>query len=314
MNLRVLFLTLSIFTITLLSAQSNNPVIMTINGNPVLKSEFEYIYNKNNTDNAIDKKTLEEYVDLFINFKLKVEEAKAQGIDTTKAFIDEFSGYRTQLAKAYLIDEESAAFVNGESSAYKDSQLEKKHNDFYFLMQEYHDGILLFEISNKEVWERASKDVEGLKQFFEKNKDAYKWDKPHYKGRVILCKDKKTFKAAKAIAKKIDPDSLDKYLLERLNDNTQYVKIQHGLFAQGDNKVVDKQIFKVKNNVELSEEYPYAFLVGRNLDYTPENYLDVRGLAIANYQDYLEKEWIRALREKYQVTVDEKVLKTVKKN
>ena len=88
----------------LFAQTENDPVIMTINGNPVSKSEFEYIYNKNNSANSIDKKTLDEYVDLFINFKLKVEEAKAQGIDTTEAFVKEYSGYRAQLAKPYLVD------------------------------------------------------------------------------------------------------------------------------------------------------------------------------------------------------------------
>ena len=88
----------------ILFAQSNDPVLMTINGKPVLKSEFEYIYNKNNSNNSLDKKTLNEYVDLFINFKLKVEEAKAQGIDTTKSFINELAGYRSQLTKPYLTD------------------------------------------------------------------------------------------------------------------------------------------------------------------------------------------------------------------
>jgi peptidyl-prolyl cis-trans isomerase SurA len=84
--------------------QSADPVLMKINGKPVLKSEFEYIYNKNNSNNSVDPKTLEEYVDLFINFKLKVEEAKSQGIDTTKSFITELSGYRSQLTKPYLTD------------------------------------------------------------------------------------------------------------------------------------------------------------------------------------------------------------------
>jgi peptidyl-prolyl cis-trans isomerase SurA len=85
-------------------AQTSDPVLMTINGKPVSKSEFEYIYNKNNTNNSLDKKTLDEYVELFINFKLKVEEAKKQGIDTTEAFISELSGYRSQLTRPYLTD------------------------------------------------------------------------------------------------------------------------------------------------------------------------------------------------------------------
>ena len=85
-------------------AQTNDPVLMTINGKSVHKSEFEYIYNKNNSNNSLDKKTLEEYVDLFVNFKLKVEEAKAQGLDTTKSFVNELAGYRSQLTKPYLTD------------------------------------------------------------------------------------------------------------------------------------------------------------------------------------------------------------------
>ncbi|HLP05661.1 MAG TPA: peptidylprolyl isomerase, partial [Paludibacter sp.] len=87
-------------------AQAADPVLMTISGKPVYKSEFEYIYNKNNSNNSLDKKTLDEYVDLFINFKLKVEEAKAQGIDTTSSFVNELAGYRSQLTKPYLTDQQ----------------------------------------------------------------------------------------------------------------------------------------------------------------------------------------------------------------
>lgn len=80
-------------------------MLITINNKPIVKSEFEYIYNKNNTNNSLDKKTLDEYVDLFINFKLKVEEAKSRGIDTTRAFISELAGYRSQLTRPYLTDQ-----------------------------------------------------------------------------------------------------------------------------------------------------------------------------------------------------------------
>ena len=87
-----------------MSAQED--MLMTINGETITKAEFEYIYNKNNADNAIDKKTLDEYVDLFVNFKLKVAEAKAQGLDTLPSFKRELNGYRRQLAKPYLTDTE----------------------------------------------------------------------------------------------------------------------------------------------------------------------------------------------------------------
>ena len=68
-------------------------VLMTINGEPVMLSEFMYIYEKNNQESSLEKKTMEEYLELFINFKLKVAEAIAQGVDTTEAFQKELDGY-----------------------------------------------------------------------------------------------------------------------------------------------------------------------------------------------------------------------------
>ena len=213
-----------------------------------------------------------------------------------------------------LIDEKLNAFVDAEMLAYEDSQLENKYPDFRFLMQEYHDGILLFEVSNKEVWDKASKDTEGLDKYFRNHRAVYTWEKPHFKGRVIFCKDKETLKAAKTIVKKSVNDSIDKYLRIRLNDSIQYVKIEKGLFVQGENKVVDNQIFKTKEKYVPSADYPYFFVAGKMLKNKPENYTDVRGLVTADYQEYLEQEWIKALRAKYPVKVDQNVLKTVKKN
>ena len=104
MKLRTLISVILLCSFGFLNAQTPDPVLMTVNGKPILKSEFEYVYNKNNANNSIDKKTLNEYVDLFINFRLKVEEALAQGMDTTASFRSELAGYRTQLAHPYLVD------------------------------------------------------------------------------------------------------------------------------------------------------------------------------------------------------------------
>jgi len=213
-----------------------------------------------------------------------------------------------------IIDEKLNAFVDAELLAYEDKHLEKKYDDFRFLMQEYHDGILLFEVSNKEVWDKASKDTEGLAKYFDTHKADYTWEKPHFKGRVISCKDKATLKAAKSIVQKSHNDSIDKYLRTRLNDSIQYVKIDKGLYVQGENKVVDNQIFKAKEKLVPATDYPFVFVSGKLLKKTPEDYTDVRGLVTADYQEYLEQEWIKALRAKYPVSVDQNILKTVKKN
>jgi len=213
-----------------------------------------------------------------------------------------------------IIDEKLAAFADSELLSYEDSQLENKYDDFRYLMQEYHDGILLFEVSNREVWEKASKDTQGLDKYFNAHKTDYTWEKPHYKGLVILCRDKETLAAAKSIVKKSETDSIDKYLRTRLNDSIQYVKIEKGLYVQGENKVVDDQIFKTKEKYVPTKDYPFFFVTGKLLKNKPEDYTDVRGLVTADYQEFLEREWIKALRAKYPVNVDQNVLKTVKKN
>ena len=82
-------------------------VLMTIDGQPVMASEFVYIYEKNNQETTIEQKNMDEYLDLFINFKLKVREAEAHGIDTTEAFKKELSGYRAQATPKYMRDEEA---------------------------------------------------------------------------------------------------------------------------------------------------------------------------------------------------------------
>ena len=90
--------------LTAAAAQAqNDPVIMTINGQPVTRSEFEYSYNKNNSEGVIDKKSVDEYVDLFVNYKLKVAAAIEAGIDTTAAFKNEFAQYRDQQIRPYMI-------------------------------------------------------------------------------------------------------------------------------------------------------------------------------------------------------------------
>ena len=98
-----------IFTISLynLNGQNSDPVLFSVDGNPVHTSEFNYIYNKNNGKNAdYSKKSVEDYLDLYINFKLKVAKARELQLDTIKALKDELAGYRQQLANSYLVDKE----------------------------------------------------------------------------------------------------------------------------------------------------------------------------------------------------------------
>jgi peptidyl-prolyl cis-trans isomerase SurA len=286
-----------------------------------LRKEYGYAVNTayvNEFSKLLENKTLADSVFQLEAAKLNKPLFTFAGKEFTQA---DFAAYLKKNAfsekaiASEIIEQKLDAFTEKEILAYEDSQLENKYEDFRFLINEYHDGILLFEVSNNEVWEKASKDTEGLARYFGQHKADYRWEKPHFKGRVISCKDKATLKAAKAIVKRSHNDSIDKYLRTRLNDSIQYVKVEKGLFAQGENKAVDKFGFKVKKaKFEPTKEYPYVFVVGKNLKNNPEDYTDVRGLVTADYQEYLEKEWITALRAKFTVEIDQNVLKTVRKN
>ena len=80
--MKKIFLSFALAVIALTAAAQDDPIVMRINGVPVTRSEFEYNYNKNNSEGVIDKKNIEEYAELFVNYKLKVQAAKQSSIDT----------------------------------------------------------------------------------------------------------------------------------------------------------------------------------------------------------------------------------------
>ena len=99
------FLSLILLAGSIIGFAQEDAVLLTINGEPVMASEFLYIYEKNNQETSLEKKSMAEYLDLFINFKLKVAEAIAQGVDTTEAFRKELAGYRAQATPKYMQDQ-----------------------------------------------------------------------------------------------------------------------------------------------------------------------------------------------------------------
>ena len=202
-----------------------------------------------------------------------------------------------------------AEMTNDEVRAYADAHLEEKYADLRNLVREYHDGILLFDVSLREVWDKANKDTEGLATFFKANKKNYTWDEPRFKGYMIYAKDEVSAKAAKQIVKTANPDSVMSYIDQRINvDSVTYVRIEKGLWTKGKNGAVDKYGFKNKEaDYTPAEEFPIVVPVGKVIK-APQEYTDVRGQVTTDYQDHLEKLWVATLREKYPVVVNEDVL------
>ena len=103
----VVFLIISLFLFSQTIFAQNDPVLLTIDGENITKSEFLYVYNKNNTKNEkVTEENIKDYLELFINYKLKVKEAEELKLDSSKAFKNELAGYRRQLAQPYLSNRE----------------------------------------------------------------------------------------------------------------------------------------------------------------------------------------------------------------
>lgn len=217
---------------------------------------------------------------------------------------------RKTRAEYHLPDSMSDAEVK----AYADAHLEEKYPELKNLVQEYHDGILLFEVSLREVWDRAAKDTAGLETYFAANKAKYTWDAPRWKGYLVQAKDKKTAKAAKAIIQSANPDSIQSYIKRRINcDSTTYVKVQHGLWEQGKNAAVDKFGFKNKKaEFTPKEELPVVQCYGKKMK-APEAWTDEKSAVVTDYQDWLEAEWVKKLRAKYPVVINQEVWNRIKK-
>ena len=225
---------------------------------------------------------------------------------------------RMQIAHDSFISKTRAEYnlpetmTDTEVKAYADAHLEEKYADLRNLVNEYHDGILLFDVSLREVWDKANQDVEGLKAYFKANKKQYTWDEPRFKGCVIYAKNEVAAKSAKQIVKSANPDSVMSYLNQRVNvDSVMYARVERGLWKQGANGAVDKYGFKVKGaEYTPTEEYPIVLLVGKVIK-SPVEYTDERGKVTTDYQDYLEKLWVAKLREKYPVVINQEVWNSI---
>ena len=472
----IAFFAAALLSSTMVFAQQNDPVIMTVNGQPINRSEFEYSYNKNNTEGVIDKKSVEEYVDLFINYKLKVQAALDAKLDTLTSFKQEFMTYRDQQVRPSMItdadveaetrkiyketrdriensgglvrcahillalkqkatDSEQTAIANRADSIYnvlkkggnfaelakkyssdpgsaarggelplitkgqtvqsfetalfsmkpgeishpvlspfgyhiikyiekeefqpydslkadiyhfiearnlreqiidqklkdmaveagngvtpqqlvekKLAEMEAKDDNLKHLIREYHDGLLLIEMSTRTIWDKAAADEEGLQSFFKKNKKNYAWKEPRFKGIAYHVQNQGDVKAVKNCVAKVPFKEWGKTLRTTFNnDSTIRVRVEKGLFKAGDNALIDREIFKQKAEVKPVKDYPIDAVYGKKLK-APEELDDVRSQVVSDYQEVLEKEWVKDLRKKYAVTVNREVLATVNKH
>jgi peptidyl-prolyl cis-trans isomerase SurA len=205
-------------------------------------------------------------------------------------------------------------FVDESCMAYKDSKLESEFPDFKNLMKEYRDGILLFDLTDKKVWTKAVKDTTGLEEYYNNNKSSYMWG-DRLDVTILKGKNKEDVEKAFSMAsKQLKKGSLDTALiLKKVNkDVKDAVKAERGKFSKGDNKWVDAVTWeKGIKEISNAEGSFFFIVVNEKAGPEPKTLNESRGLVTADYQNYLEKIWIKQLRDKYSVVVDQKVLSTI---
>jgi len=216
------------------------------------------------------------------------------------------------------------AYVNETCLAYEESRLEDKYPDFKNLMQEYRDGILLFDLTDKQVWSRAVKDTTGLETFYNSNKTNYMW--PERLHAVIYsCASESIASDVRKLLKKKTPAT---DILDKTNKESQLnLSVKEGKFISGDNDVIDtlqfvtptkKMAGSIFSNLpkgltaNFSNNNQITFVdIKEFLQPMPKSLEEAKGLVTADYQTYLEKSWIEQLRKKYPVQVNDEVLKSI---
>ncbi len=219
-------------------------------------------------------------------------------------------GFITPTAYAYNLYD---SFLQKEVFAYEDSKLEEKYPEFKALVQEYHDGILLFSLMEDQVWNKAAEDTLGLQDYYERNKESYMW-KDRVKAIVVTCHRKDNVEEIKnLVSQDLGVDSLRAYFKQ----NKSQASVRQSFYQKGDNVNVDATEWKAGTMAEYFTSVDNTTQIIKIIEVRtpePKTFREAKGVVTSGYQVELEAKWLEQLREKYPVTINEKLLNKVKNN
>lgn len=213
------------------------------------------------------------------------------------------------MPKEYLRNEVNT-YVNDMLIQYEDSRLEEKHSAFRLLVNEYREGILLFELTDKMVWSKAVKDSVGLEAFYEENKDRFMWP-DRVEATVFTCANTAV---AEQVRKLMTLGLEQADIAAEVNKVTQLnLQVEEGLFTKDDKEVLSRITWKkgLSEDVAIDGQV-FMVDVKSVVPSSPKRLQDARGLVTSEYQDFLEKEWINELRKKYKYSINKEVLYTIR--
>jgi peptidyl-prolyl cis-trans isomerase SurA len=210
-----------------------------------------------------------------------------------------------------LVEKLFENFADEHRNQYNNENLENEFPEFASVMEEYRDGLLLFDLMDKEIWQRSKTDSVGLKAFYETQKNKYQW-KARVTSEIYSSRDKETMNKVLAMLKKgkTPKDVKDKFNTEEVLN----VMLYEGTYEEGDSALPQG----TKMELGLSEitnkgEYYFITKVNKVLPAGPKSLEECKGKLVNDYQQYLEQNWVDELKKEFTVKVNQDVFETVKK-
>ncbi|HUH34004.1 MAG TPA: peptidylprolyl isomerase [Daejeonella sp.] len=200
-------------------------------------------------------------------------------------------------------------FVQFKLSSLENQHLEEKYPEFRFLLNEYRNGILLFNLSEKKIWNLTSADSSKIQSFYKSRLLSYSW-KERADAQVYMAGSAEDLNKVKAL---LSQNKTDAEILSIMNSsNPLSLSISKGLYERGSHLFVDRA--KWKQNSESEINIGNAFVLVRVNNIIPPSvkpFAEIEGFLLADYQQFLESNWLKELKDKYPVKINQAELKKI---
>jgi peptidyl-prolyl cis-trans isomerase SurA len=201
-------------------------------------------------------------------------------------------------------------FLNSEVLAYHEAYLEFENEEYADILNEYREGLLLFDLMESKIWNAAKLDTVALKTYYEANKSNYMWPERVDAIMVTAVNEDHAKKAKKALETNM---SIEAIKAELNSNNEQHIIVTAGIMSKDDQNFPEN--FKFKKGISEIYTYNQAFHVVKVNEVHLESvksFKEAQGPVIADYQIVFEENWLKELAQKYKVSVNQKVLQEVK--
>ncbi len=199
--------------------------------------------------------------------------------------------------------------------AYEEERLSEKYPEFKYIYQEYHDGILLFDIMDQKVWSMAITDTAGLETFYKEHRKSYMWEE-RTEAFIVTCSKETDLAGVRSAYKKIAKGKLDQEALNAKycsSESVDCITLTHLLVEKGENALIDAQKGVSGPGPVLEDVGSSTFVIVKGQRSPEPKKLDeARGQITSDYQEFLESEWLKSLKEKYPVSINQDLLKQIK--